>query len=119
MAAAMLLSQRHTPTAATDQARQQQTMMKFMPVMFAVLFYHFPSGLCLYILTSTGVGLLERWLVSKQTAGMELTPVAAKRRKDKRRKPGPRAADKPTWLDRLQKMVGEPDRKGRPPKGSR
>lgn len=55
-------------TANPEAQKQQQMMMKFMPVFLAVVLYSAPSGLCLYIFTSTALGFLEnrffrhRWI---------------------------------------------------------
>jgi YidC/Oxa1 family membrane protein insertase len=52
-------------TAATDP--QQAQMMKFMPIMMAVMFVFFPlsSGLALYILTSSAIGILQQWYLNR------------------------------------------------------
>ena len=69
MGVVMFLQQKLTVTTATGpQADQQKKMMMFMMVFFAVILYSAPSGLCLYIATSMGLGLVEnkffrsRWI---------------------------------------------------------
>jgi len=60
MGVVMFLQQKLTVTTATGpQAEQQKKMMMFMMVFFAVILYSAPSGLCLYIATSMGLGLVE------------------------------------------------------------
>ncbi|HVS74736.1 MAG TPA: membrane protein insertase YidC [Candidatus Acidoferrales bacterium] len=61
----MYLVSKMTPVVTTDP--QQQTMMKFMPISMAVLFVVFPfsSGLALYILTSSVVGIGQQWYLNK------------------------------------------------------
>ena len=61
----MYLVSKMTPMTTTDP--QQQAMMKFMPLMFAVSFVIFPfsSGLALYILTSSLVGIAQQWYLNK------------------------------------------------------
>ncbi|HQY87149.1 MAG TPA: membrane protein insertase YidC [Tepidisphaeraceae bacterium] len=55
------------PQAATPEQEQQQKMMKWMMVfMFPLLLYSQPSGLCLYTLTSTCVGIIESRLIRKK-----------------------------------------------------
>jgi YidC/Oxa1 family membrane protein insertase len=50
----------------TDQQRQQKMMGNIMTVLFTVLFYHFPSGLNLYWLSSMLLGILQQWWMSKK-----------------------------------------------------
>ena len=53
-----------SPTAATPEQAQQQKMMKWMsPFMFPIFLYSGPSGLNLYILTSTAIGIIESKIV--------------------------------------------------------
>ncbi len=53
------------PTPMADPA--QQTMMKIMPVMFSVFMIFLPSGLNLYIFVSTLWGIVQQYMVQKQT----------------------------------------------------
>jgi YidC/Oxa1 family membrane protein insertase len=73
MGAVMYLQQLVTPTPATGpQAEQQKKMMVFMTLFFALVLYGAPSGLCLYILTSTFLGFFEqRYLKKKMAPGAE------------------------------------------------
>jgi len=61
----MYLVSKMTPMTATDP--QQQTMMKMMPISMAVMFVIFPfsSGLALYILTSSVVGIGQQWYLNR------------------------------------------------------
>ena len=61
----MYLVSKMTPMTATDP--QQQTMMKMMPISMAVMFVIFPfsSGLALYILTSSVVGVGQQWYLNR------------------------------------------------------
>lgn len=55
------------PQAATPEQAQQQKIMKWMMVfMFPLFLYSQPSGLCLYTLTSTIVGITESRLIRKK-----------------------------------------------------
>ena len=48
------------PVTMTPEQEQQQKIMKFaMPFIFPLFLYASPSGLCLYILTSTSIGIIE------------------------------------------------------------
>jgi YidC/Oxa1 family membrane protein insertase len=61
----MYLVSKMTPMTSTDP--QQQMMMKFMPISMAVMFVIFPfsSGLALYILTSSVVGIGQQWYLNR------------------------------------------------------
>jgi YidC/Oxa1 family membrane protein insertase len=50
----------------TDQQKQQQSMGTMMALMFTIMFYRFPSGLCLYWLSSMLLGILQQWVINKQ-----------------------------------------------------
>ncbi len=67
----MLLQQRFMSTAPTDpalmteQQRQQKFMGNIMAVVFAVMFYSFPSGLNIYWLSSMLLGILQQWWTAR------------------------------------------------------
>src|SRR6266513_1033968 len=65
MAGSMYLVSKMTPMTSTDP--QQQMMMKFMPLSFAGMFIIFPisSGLAVYILTSSLVGIGQQWYLNR------------------------------------------------------
>lgn len=65
MALSMYLVSKMTPMTTTDP--QQQMMMKFMPITFAGMFIVFPisSGLAVYILTSSLVGIAQQWYLNR------------------------------------------------------
>jgi len=69
MGVSMYLQQRLTPTpvaAAGPQAQQQKTMMVFMTIFMALVLYSAPSGLNLYIATSTFLGFFEQRYLKKK-----------------------------------------------------
>jgi YidC/Oxa1 family membrane protein insertase len=61
----MYLVSKMTPMTTTDP--QQAQMMKIMPIMMSGMFVVFPfsSGLALYILTSSLVGILQQWYLNR------------------------------------------------------
>jgi YidC/Oxa1 family membrane protein insertase len=61
----MYLVSKMTPMTVTDP--QQAQMMKIMPLTFSVMFVVFPfsSGLALYILTSSLVGIVQQWYLNR------------------------------------------------------
>jgi len=65
MGASMYFASKMTPMTSTDP--QQQMMMKFMPLSFAVMFIVVPisSGLAVYILTSSLVGVAQQWYLNR------------------------------------------------------
>ena len=65
-AVAMLLSTEFmNPQAAAMQNSQQKMMMRFMPVMFSVFMYNLASGLNLYILVSTVLGIAQSQIIQR------------------------------------------------------
>ncbi|MDI6733281.1 MAG: membrane protein insertase YidC [Planctomycetota bacterium] len=53
------------PKSPDPQARQQQKLFIFMPLIFGILFYNVPSGLTLYWFTSTLLGVVEQLIIKK------------------------------------------------------
>jgi YidC/Oxa1 family membrane protein insertase len=79
MGASMYLVSKMTPMTATDP--QQQMMMKIMPISMAAIFMISPisSGLAVYILTSSVVGIAQQWYLNRTHPAP--TPVKAARGK--------------------------------------
>ena len=69
LGAAMFAQQKLTPTSAPStnpQAAQQQKMMMWMmPIMMLLFLYRAPSGLNLYIMSSTAAGVVEQYIIRK------------------------------------------------------
>jgi YidC/Oxa1 family membrane protein insertase len=70
MGVAFYLQQKLTPTqpaaSSNPQMAQQQKMMMIMtPLLFPLMFYNLPSGVNLYIMTSTFVGVIEQHVIKK------------------------------------------------------
>ena len=65
------------PTTAnmTPEQEQQQKMMKWMSViLFPLMLYSAPSGLTLYIMTSTCIGIVEGRRIRRQIETMDFSP---------------------------------------------
>lgn len=62
------------PKLMTEQQRQQRAMGTIMTVVFAVMFYHFPSGLNIYWLSSMLLGMLQQWWTTKQMQKQAMQP---------------------------------------------
>jgi len=71
MIVAMLWQQKLTPQSQDPQAQQTQQIMKFMPLVFGFIFYSMPSGLVLYFLTSTAIGVAESKLIRRHLAKLD------------------------------------------------
>ena len=67
MTGASFAQMKLTPKApAVDpQAQAQQKMMSFMPIIFAFILYHMPSGLTVYWTTSTIFSIIEGLVIRK------------------------------------------------------
>jgi YidC/Oxa1 family membrane protein insertase len=85
MGLSMYLVSKMTPMTTTDP--QQQMMMKIMPVTMAGLFMISPisSGLAVYILTSSLVGILQQWWLNR-THPMPAAAIQAQGKKGKSKK---------------------------------
>ena len=69
-------------TQLTPEQESQQKMMKWMTViLFPLMLYNAPSGLTLYIATSTAVGIFEGMRVRKEVEKMDFS-------KQKKKQPG-------------------------------
>jgi len=102
---AMYLQMKFSPqaqmTQANPQAAQQQKMMMYMmPVMMLLFFYSAPSGLNLYIMTSTFGGLIEQKYIRKHIKAI----------KDKEEEV------KVTVTGKVSDKLGPRKRKAKPPK---
>ena len=79
---AVFFFQQKYMTPQTSMSPEQETQQKIMRVMMVVLFpvmlYSAPSGLTLYILTSSTVGIMESRHIRKQVEAMDLDTIPAK-----------------------------------------
>jgi YidC/Oxa1 family membrane protein insertase len=81
MGAIFYLQMKFQPKPASitpEQAQQQKMMQWMMPVLFPLMLYSGPSGLNLYILTSTGIGIIESKVIrdhikQREASGVPLT----------------------------------------------
>ncbi len=63
------------PKEMTDQQRQQKAMGTIMTVIFTVMFYHFPSGLNIYWLSSMLLGMVQQWFMNRYYDEKKEKPV--------------------------------------------
>lgn len=109
MAVVFFLQQHYTPkpaSATPEQAQQQKMMQWMMVLLFPLMLYNGPSGLNLYIFTSTAVGMMESKWIRDHLRAREAAEAAA----------GPTFIDVPATKARNK---GEPERHDEPakPKG--
>jgi YidC/Oxa1 family membrane protein insertase len=86
-----------------DPMVQQQKMMTFMMLFFGLLFYNFPSGLNLYILSSNLLGMLEQYRIKKHIRER----VARGEFEIKKKVTSALGNGKPSVLERLAKKAEE------------
>ena len=115
----------------TPEQEQQRKMMKWMSLLFPVMLYNGPSGLNLYILTSTSIGIIESKIIrdhikereEAEKAGKIIVDAAPTRGSKNRKKDNLGIGSKPVktgglagWLADLQakaeQMRREAERRG-------
>jgi len=102
MGAIFFVQQKYmTPMATTpEQASQQKMMRIMMVVMFPLMLYSAPSGLTLYILTSSSIGILESKHIRKQLDKISIEPVPVTQTTGKGRKPKDKQGR--AWADAME-----------------
>ncbi|MCP4496188.1 MAG: membrane protein insertase YidC, partial [Phycisphaeraceae bacterium] len=101
----------------TDEQKQQQKIMKvMMVVLFPVMLFQAPSGLTLYILTSSSIGIIEGRRIRKLVDQMDLTakPVAKTAKKTGVGKTKDRMAR--MYAEKLEEAKAKQARKTKGPK---
>jgi YidC/Oxa1 family membrane protein insertase len=77
----MFLQQKLSPAAVDPQ---QKTMMTMMPLMFTGMSMLLPAGLTLYILTNTGLSIVQQRMSNRQAAAATPSaPAESKKKKNK------------------------------------
>lgn len=76
------------PESPQDMMAQQQKLMIFIMPLFGLMFYNMPSGLCLYILSNSVLGMVELYFIRKKLkddeAAGKLDPANKKPKKQGR-----------------------------------
>jgi YidC/Oxa1 family membrane protein insertase len=80
MGVAMVLSQKVMPVSGPAQNPQQKMMMNIMPVVFSFMCYNMASGLNLYILTSTILGVVQQKFIRVADAELKEKKKAPSKR---------------------------------------
>jgi YidC/Oxa1 family membrane protein insertase len=86
------------PAPTNDQQKQQQQIMLISTMLFPVFLYNSPSGLTLYIMSSTLGGIIDSWIVRRHIKREEAAGTLLQTKPAKPVKPG-------SFMDRLSKMV--------------
>lgn len=68
-----VVNQRLQPRPQDPQMQAQHRMMTFMMVFFGFIFYRFPAGFMLYIMTSSALGIVESKVIKAQLAREDAT----------------------------------------------
>ena len=63
----MMVQQQFVP-AAPNMDPAQQRIMKFMPLVFGLFFFAFPSGLVVYIFVNMVLTILQQWYIKRSFA---------------------------------------------------
>jgi YidC/Oxa1 family membrane protein insertase len=80
-----------TPPPTDDQQKMMQKMMTFMMLAMGFMFFKFPSGLCLYFITSSLWAIVERKMLPKpvldtsKLSVSDMSPKEAKKVETKRK----------------------------------
>jgi YidC/Oxa1 family membrane protein insertase len=102
------------PTAATmskEQQQQQKIMRVMMIVLFPVMLYSAPSGLTLYILTSSTIGIIESKYIRSHINEMDLKPPKPKQPRGKAKPRGAKGRAFAAAMQRMQEKRRD-DRRG-------
>ncbi|MEM7308619.1 MAG: YidC/Oxa1 family insertase periplasmic-domain containing protein [Planctomycetota bacterium] len=60
-----VVQQMGMPKPSDEQAARMQKMMMFMPVVMGVFLYSYAAGLSLYMITQSGLGIIEQRVIKK------------------------------------------------------
>lgn len=74
MTIASVFQMRLMPKSTDPKAEQQQKLMRMMPILFAFILYHMPSGLVLYWTVSTILSVGEQLLIKRMLAKLKASP---------------------------------------------
>lgn len=65
----------------TDQQKQQKMMSFLLPIMITLFCYNLPSGLNLYLISSTLLGILQQWITNRLMDKKKAKPTILKNKK--------------------------------------
>lgn len=68
----------------SDKDRQQRAMGTMMAVIFTLMFYNFPSGINIYWISTSILGMLQQWWTKRRMAALGEKPVVVEGNTNKR-----------------------------------
>ncbi len=71
-----ILHTRNMPKPADDQQAQQMKMMKWLPIIFAVILYNYTAALAIYMVLSSTVAIIESKIVRSKDDEDQAAPAA-------------------------------------------
>lgn len=80
-AAAMVMTQRLSPTPGMDP--MQQKIMKFMPIAFSIMFAFFQAGLVLYWALNSVLSLGQQWVITRRIEAQDSGQTVKTKKIDK------------------------------------
>ncbi len=95
-------------TMTKEQLQQQKIMKVMMVVLFPVMLYSAPSGLTLYIFTSSLIGIIESRYVRKHIKEMDLAP----KKKPAKSKKKPKDPQARAYMDAMKRAKQKGEAKG-------
>lgn len=69
------------PSMMSDKERQQKAMGSIFAVMFTFMFYNFPSGINIYWISTTFLGILQQWWSKRRLAQNAAKPIVIQTKK--------------------------------------
>ncbi len=103
-------------TPQAEQAEQMQKIMPYMSFAMIFLFYKFPSGLNLYIMTSSLVGAAEQIYIRKHIKKQDLEPPKSGGMSKGPKKP---KSGGPSFLEKLQQKAEEAQKQAKQRSGKK
>ncbi len=72
----VLLVSQQLLTSTSSQNMQQRVMMLLMPIIFGVMMLFLPSGLCLYMIVSSIISMIQSFYCRRVAAKLDFKPAA-------------------------------------------
>ncbi len=106
-------------TPQAEQAEQMQKIMPYMSFIMIFLFYKFPSGLNLYIMTSSLVGAAEQVYIRKHIKKKDLEPPKGGSGPAMGKGPKKPKAGGPSFLQKLQQKAEDAQKQAKQRSGKK
>ncbi len=110
------------PPATDEQQAFTQKVMTIMTLMMALFFFRVPAGLCVYFITSSTWGIIERIVVKKTIPQVQLATAdgaivdgVVTSSSSSSRSTATKTESAPSWADRLRQQIKPEEPKALPP----